>query len=67
MLDYQKWQLAQKALNRIDDGFEYRYGDAEARAFVHRVLADYTAAISQRPDEEERSDDERDQQAAPPA
>ncbi|HKJ60391.1 MAG TPA: hypothetical protein VKA94_00145 [Hyphomicrobiales bacterium] len=41
-----RWTLAQRALNKIDDGFEYRYGDEKSRAFVHQVLAEYTTAIS---------------------
>jgi len=40
-----KWMLAQRGLNKIDGGFEYRYGDDKARKFVHGVLAEYTDAI----------------------
>jgi hypothetical protein len=48
-LSFYRWMLAQKALNQIDDGFEYRFGDEKSRAFVHKVLADYTAAIQKIP------------------
>lgn len=41
-----RWMLAQKALNKIDDGFEYRYGDEKARKFVREVLKEYMEAIS---------------------
>jgi hypothetical protein len=41
-----RWPLAQRALNKIDDGFEYRIGDEKSRAFVHQVLAEYTTAVS---------------------
>lgn len=47
-----RWMLAQKALNQIDDGFEYRYGDEKSRAFLHKVLANYTDAIRSRTQKE---------------
>lgn len=48
MTDYRaRWFVAQRALNKIDDAFEYRIGNEETRAFIHKVLAEYTQAITQ--------------------
>lgn len=41
-----RWSASQKALNQIDDAFEYRYGDDKARRKVQEILAEYTAALN---------------------
>lgn len=43
-----RWPHAQRALNKIDDAFEYRLGDVKSRIFVQEVLAEYTAAIKRK-------------------
>ena len=42
-----RWMLAQKALNEIEDAFEYLYGSEKDRKKIYQILDAYTVKLKQ--------------------